>query len=107
MCGQVVEEDVGLSAIVGGDNLIHELEEFIGAAARKAVTHDFAGGGVQRRGEIHGPMTDVVMGALLSLRRRHWPQRQARGITGHSPVAKIDRTSCSAAHSIDRSRGSS
>jgi hypothetical protein len=67
MCGQVVEDDVDLSAVMGGDHLIHELEKFLSATASETSTHDFAGGGVQRREEVRSPMTDVVMGALFRL----------------------------------------
>jgi hypothetical protein len=37
MGGQVVEDDVDLSVLVLGDDLIHELEEFFGASALEAT----------------------------------------------------------------------
>jgi hypothetical protein len=64
MGGQVVEDDVDFSTIMGGDHLIHKLEKFRGATASKTAAHDFAGGGVQRREEVRSPMTGVVMSAF-------------------------------------------
>jgi hypothetical protein len=72
---QIIEDHVYLLVGVGGDHLIHEREEFLGAPTRKAATQDFAAGGVQRREQVCGPMTGVVMGALFGLRERHGQQR--------------------------------
>jgi hypothetical protein len=46
---------VDLSVVVGGDYLIHELEEFLGASALKAVIQHFAGGDIQHREQVRGP----------------------------------------------------
>ena len=45
MGGQVVEDHVDLSIFIDFDHLIHERDEFFGAAARKALTNDVSGGG--------------------------------------------------------------
>ena len=83
MCGQVVEDHVDLSTAMGRDHLIHEREEFLSAAASAASTHDFTGGGVQRREEVCGPMTGVVMGTLFDLGERHRQQ-------GLCPIKGLD-----------------
>ena len=74
MCGQIVQDNVDLLTVLGGDHLIHELEKFLGATTSKASAHDFAGGGVQRREQIRGSVAGVVMGPLFGLAECHRQQ---------------------------------
>ena len=59
--GEIVEDDMDFAFRIGGDNRVHEVEEFDAPASLVVTGEDFAAGHVERGEQRCGPVTFVVV----------------------------------------------
>src|SRR5271163_4874307 len=61
MGGEIVEDDMDVAALIGGDDLVHEGEELDAAAAFCVAADDFASGDIERGEEGRGAVPLIIM----------------------------------------------